>query len=186
MTAHRRDEWLSRDDRTLLADCEVDTYRASGPGGQKRNKTSSAVRLRHLPTGCAVIAEESRSQQANREKALRRLRMAIALRVRCPPPDSGGSVPGDVAACLTPAGRLEVSPRNPAYPRVVAAVLDVLAWHSGAVAEAAASMGISTAQLARFLCREGDVMAEANRLRQRAGHKPLVAPAGRKKTARRR
>ena len=61
----------------MLAQCEVDTYRASGPGGQKRNKTSSAVRLRHPPTGLLVIAEESRSQHANKAKALKRLRRAL-------------------------------------------------------------------------------------------------------------
>jgi len=58
----QRDAWASVSDDELLARCEVDLYRASGPGGQKRNKTSSAVRLRHLPSGLRVIAEESRSQ----------------------------------------------------------------------------------------------------------------------------
>src|SRR5919109_144612 len=57
-----RAAWTSLSDEQLLAQCEVDTYRASGPGGQKRNKTSSAVRLRHRPSGLIVIAEESRSQ----------------------------------------------------------------------------------------------------------------------------
>ena len=66
----------------LLSQCDVDTYRASGPGGQKRNKTSSAVRLRHLPSELMVIAEESRSQHENRARALRRLRQALYLKLR--------------------------------------------------------------------------------------------------------
>ena len=63
--------WSNLTEDQLLAQCEVDTYRASGPGGQKRNKTSSAVRLRHLPSGLLVIAEESRSQHENKAKALK-------------------------------------------------------------------------------------------------------------------
>src|SRR6188474_3853798 len=77
-----RSAWTALSDDVLLAQCEVDTYRASGPGGQKRNKTSSAVRLRHLPTGLIVIAEESRSQHENRARALRRLRQALFLKLR--------------------------------------------------------------------------------------------------------
>src|SRR6266702_5897358 len=77
-----RSDWTDLTDEQLLAQCEVDTYRASGPGGQKRNKTSSAVRLRHLPSGLIVIAEESRSQHENRARALRRLRQALYLKVR--------------------------------------------------------------------------------------------------------
>src|SRR5262249_24291870 len=69
-------------DAQLLDQCEVDTYRASGPGGQKRNKTSSAVHLRHLPSGLLVIAEESRSQHENLARALGRLRQALYLEIR--------------------------------------------------------------------------------------------------------
>src|SRR5881392_3781069 len=77
-----RAAWTSLTDDQLLKQCETDTYRASGPGGQKRNKTSSAVRLRHGPSGLIVIAEESRSQHENRRRALRRLRQALYLKVR--------------------------------------------------------------------------------------------------------
>ena len=77
-----RATWTNLNDEQLLAQCEVDTYRASGPGGQKRNKTSSAVRLRHPGSGLIVIAEESRSQHENRARALKRLRQAIYLKLR--------------------------------------------------------------------------------------------------------
>src|ERR671930_326176 len=82
MATPRRADWTGLTDDQLLSQWEVDTYRASGPGGQKRNKTSSAVRLRHPPTGLIVIAEESRSQHENKARALRRLRQALYLKIR--------------------------------------------------------------------------------------------------------
>ena len=66
--------YRSLSDAELLAQCEVELRRASGPGGQHRNKVESAVRLTHRPTGLVVNASERRSQQANRETALVRLR----------------------------------------------------------------------------------------------------------------
>ena len=84
MFSSRRAPWTRLSDAQLLAQCEIDTYRASGPGGQKRNKTSSAVRLRHLPSGLSVIAEESRSQHENKAKALKRLRQRLWLALREP------------------------------------------------------------------------------------------------------
>ncbi len=61
------------DRETLEAEIRLDTYRASGPGGQHVNKTNSAIRLTHLPSGVVVIAQDSPSQFRNKETAFARL-----------------------------------------------------------------------------------------------------------------
>ena len=52
----------------------IETYRSRGPGGQRKNKVETAVRLKHLPSGITVVATEHRSQAENRKLALERLR----------------------------------------------------------------------------------------------------------------
>jgi protein subunit release factor B len=52
----------------------IETYRSRGPGGQRKNKVETAVRLKHLPSGITVIATEHRSQAENRRLAFERLR----------------------------------------------------------------------------------------------------------------
>ena len=62
------------------SDIEIDIYRASGPGGQHRNKVETAVRIKHLPTGIIVRCEASRSQGDNKEEALIELKNRLAYK----------------------------------------------------------------------------------------------------------
>jgi len=64
------------------SDIKIEFYRGSGPGGQHRNTTDSAVRIRHLSTGIVAQASENRSQFQNREVAMERLRVALERRER--------------------------------------------------------------------------------------------------------
>jgi hypothetical protein len=59
------------------AEIRVETYKASGPGGQHRNKRETAVRIRHLPSGVTALATEHRSQARNKALALRRLELKV-------------------------------------------------------------------------------------------------------------
>jgi protein subunit release factor B len=70
---------LPADDESLLAECDFEAHRASGKGGQHVNKTDSAVRLHHRPTGITVTSQESRSQWQNRMICLEKIREKVAL-----------------------------------------------------------------------------------------------------------
>jgi protein subunit release factor B len=62
------------DPQVLKKQVILETYRSRGPGGQRKNKVETAVRLKHLPSGITVVATEHRSQSENRKLAFERLR----------------------------------------------------------------------------------------------------------------
>lgn len=167
------DLYLSLDDEALVAQCDIDRYRSRGPGGQKRNKTSSAVRLRHRPTGLSVIATEDRSQHVNRRRAVRRLREAIALGVRSDSRTTEGGSDMVLASCFDRRGHLCVGRRDLRYYSVVAEILDLLAAHEVRVAEVAKCVGLTTAGLVGFIRADPKFWKRVNEMRAAAGVKPL-------------
>ncbi len=179
MSIADRDVWTGLTEAQLLAQCDVDTYRASGPGGQKRNKTSSAVRLRHGPSGLIVIAEESRSQHENKARALVRLRREFYLKLRREIAVELLAADGLVEhRDLVPArgrdGRVHLaSAKDPRFWPLAGLLLDVLVACQGRVAEAAATLGLSTGNLIDVLQTDDRLWQQANVYRVQFGH-PLL------------
>ena len=151
MKTDKRDEWLKMQDDNYFQSCRLDFFKATGKGGQKRNKTSSAVRLIHQPTGISVTSSNSRSQSQNRSDALRKLKIRIALEFRSENP-AGGINP-------------EMSMTNPDYPLWVANVFDILEISSFQIKEAALKLGVSTSKLQKLLARDTAIWQEFIRRR---------------------
>jgi|SRR5882724_7187371 len=84
---------IPTDPRDLARDCELSFFRASGPGGQHRNKTETAVRVVHRPTGTVAVATEERSQTRNRERAFERLREKLIRKLKPRTPRRATKVP---------------------------------------------------------------------------------------------
>ncbi len=158
MTASERNAMLTAEDDALLRDCEFIMQKGTGNGGQKINKTSSAVRLRHRPTGIAVSANEERSQSRNRHIALRKLRYEIAVRVHAEPSGAGFS--------LLPAP----SPAN--HARLIqwtAELFDRLAASDFDLARTAALCGASVSQLERAMRKYPQVWRSWSESRRKNG-----------------
>jgi hypothetical protein len=157
----------------VLEECRWEAFRGPGPGGQKRNKTSSAVRVTHVPSGISATAAESRSQQANRKAALQRLRLRLALELRSPVAFEGFQLPAWFEPMLGPGRRLRISVRDEAYPSVVGLVVDLLEASGGSVSQAGEMLGISTSNLVDFLQRDEELLTFVNRMRAGEKLKPL-------------
>jgi hypothetical protein len=169
-----RDELILASDAILLAECEVDRYRASGPGGQHRNKTESAIRLRH-PSGVSAIAEDTRSQGENRAIALRRIREHFAWELRVPIAlaeyEPSPRLRALVAGGTGPLG--EKTRQKPEYLVAMAELLDVFDATGAEVAATAQRLGITTGATSKLLLHDDRVARAVGQLRSRRGLRPL-------------
>lgn len=87
---------ISRSDEDLLADCVVETFRSSGPGGQNVNRRETGVRIRHRPTGIVVTCQRERSQYRNKQIALEQLRRKLQALSQPTPPRIPTIIPWSV------------------------------------------------------------------------------------------
>jgi hypothetical protein len=147
-----RDEILLLSNDELLRLCRVDTFRGTGPGGQKRNKTESAVRVTHRESGISAFDDQTRSQHLNRIRALQKLRLELAVNLR-------------------QVTRLWEQPcpglNSRFYPCWLGAVFDALEATGFRLSDAAALLGSSTGKLSRNLARDPFVCQLVNQERQK-------------------
>ncbi len=147
----RRNAWLRLDDEALLKQCKEDRYKSGGPGGQRRNKVETAVKIHHEPSDASTHSDDSRYLQRNRLRAVRRLRERIALDIRAPFDLESPKLPDEFVSQRGPKGTFAINQKNASYPLAVATALDALAAADGSYAKAAKALGITTSQLVKFL-----------------------------------
>lgn len=143
MTGTERKKLLTMEDADLWIACEHDFRKGAGNGGQKINKTSSAVRLFHGETGIMVSCMESRSQSVNRHLALKKLRLRIACQERC-------ATEENTEFLLDPAPAVS----NRIYPLWIAALFDVLAEADWELKAAAEKLGTTRSHLTKQMQRD--------------------------------
>jgi hypothetical protein len=164
-------------DDELLASCAVSKGRASGPGGQHRNKVETLIELVHEPTGVHAHAGERRSAVENKGVAVFRLRLALAVRCRAPVPL--GEVRSDLwrARCIDAErggdGRISCNPEHRDYPALLAEALDVIFAAGLDLKRAASRLCCTSSQLIKLLKEHAPAMVWLNHARADAGEHPL-------------
>jgi hypothetical protein len=164
--------YLDLSEEAFLRDCHFENFRGPGPGGQKRNKTSNSIRLKHFPTNISVMAGESRSQSENKSRAIRRLKLHLATDIRHPI-DTRFWEPPAWFQSVTQLGRLSINHHNDHYARTAALVLDLLETLRGSAGDTAKLLGVTTSSIIKFLEGEPQLWTAANQIRKSVRQPPL-------------
>lgn len=158
-----RDEILKLDDAALSKLVKLEFSRGSGNGGQKRNKTSTAVRAVLEEYGISASDCSERSQHRNRAEALRKLRMLLALRERRSP---------------LPPPRTRCAAESPDYPLFAARLLDAVDAAAGDLRRVAETWGVSPTSLFRLLERDPQLWSWFRDRHPERCHRNVRAPSG--------
>lgn len=163
--------WAEAD---LLAECRWVFSRASGPGGQNRNKVETSASIEFLPAKTIASASERRTQGENRKVALQRLRCKLAIEIRMPietGPTKNTGIEERSAFwkkyCRN--GRIQISEDNWDWPALLSVLLDSLFLHAWDLQIAAKELDVSSSQLVKLLKKEPLALARLNSQRAANG-----------------
>ncbi len=156
-------EVLALSDEELIKLCRVDLCRGTGPGGQKRNKTSTAVRVTHLASGLSAMDDATRSQHVNRAHALAKLRVELAVGL---PPDEGFGQPTVPLEPVPRAGRAE-------YPLWLGELFSTLQVNGFQPNATSVAYGCSPSHLIRVIAKDDAAWQHLAQARQRLNLPPL-------------
>ncbi len=169
--------YLAQGEDELLKDCRQSRYQGSGPGGQKRNRVLSGIRLEHGPSGLQVSACEHREGGRNLEEAIRKLRLEMALQAEAGNEAAGGASGSKSAGVMVetvwPAFRIPVNPRHREFPNIALVALQCLVEYHGEAGAAAERLGVSTSALIRFFKTDKNLLAKAQSVRRAFGLHPF-------------
>lgn len=154
----------------LLQLCDIRRQRRSGPGGQHRNKVETAVVITHRQSGIQGAASERRSQEKNRQVALFRLRVNLAIEHREVPT---GHAPSELWLARLHGNKLPVSPEHEDFPSLLSEAMDHVQLLEGDLVAAASQLQTSTSQLLKLLRHQPRAIGSINELRRENALKKL-------------
>ncbi|MEP3478627.1 MAG: peptide chain release factor-like protein [Fuerstiella sp.] len=158
-------------EETLLDDCDIQRTRASGPGGQHRNKTETAIQITHRPTGLTALAYERRSQEDNRKVAVFRMRLTLAALHRTV--KSRVVHPTALWESRCPKGKISCNDSHHDFPSMIAEAMNAVDAKNFDVRLAAAALGCSTSQLVRLIAKSAEAFQALNTGREQVGLRRL-------------
>ncbi|MEL6496929.1 MAG: peptide chain release factor-like protein [Planctomycetota bacterium] len=163
----------SLDSVSLLEQCSITRNRATGPGGQHRNKVETHVTVTHDATGVSGQAGERRSPEVNKRAAIRRLRLALAVACRAPVPI--GEIGSDMWRGRVRGGTIALNERHRDFPSMLAEALDVVYSSGLDVKRAALRLECTPSQLTKLIAKDTPALAALNEARSARGQRPLQA-----------
>lgn len=155
----------------LLENCDIRRTRASGPGGQHRNKVETAVEITHRPTGLIALAYERRSQEQNRKAAVFRMRLLLAVFHRCV--TSAFVEPSELWKSRCKNSRIACNPEHEDFPAMIAEAMDAIYAKDYDIRPAAGALGCSNSQLVRFVAKAPEALNHINGAREQLGLRRL-------------
>ena len=168
----------------LLDHCKLTFSRASGPGGQNRNKVETCVQIEYIPASIIATASERRTQNENRKIAVQRLRCKLAVELR-PMSDVTSTAKISIALAAKKQigsakwqqycrnGRIDISDSNSDWPAILAEIIGFMSISNWNISDVASILGSSSSQLVKLLKKHPPAFVLFNQERKSRGQRPL-------------